>query len=102
MAFITWSTEGRYTASKSTIGPDAYKFEIDNYVDGLNTYNHEKYQTQLFKLELTPFIQILVAGSSSTPSTVRIKNISVWTSRGLASTFTVDTAAPSDGGFGGV
>jgi hypothetical protein len=89
-----------YSASESNVGSDAFTFEIDNYTDGLTTYNHEQYQTQLFKLELEPYVQNLITTTGT--SRVKIKNISVWTSRGLASTFAVATQPPDFGGFGGV
>lgn len=90
-----------YSASESNVASDAFTFEIADYTDGLTTYNHEKYQTQLFKLELEPYVQNLLTSTGT--SRVKIKNISVWTSRGLASTFNVLTQAPAGGGdFGGV
>jgi|14_taG_2_1085336.scaffolds.fasta_scaffold00031_10 hypothetical protein len=96
--FGTTGTNTPYSASESNIGPDAFTFEIDNYTDGLSTYNHEKYQTQLFKLELQPYVQNLITTTGT--SRVKIKNISVWTSRGLASTFEALPVQPNNGGFG--
>ena len=88
-----------YTGSKASVGPDSYTFEIDNYVDGLNTYNHAQYQSQLFRLKLEPFAQVGFTGTGQ--SNVFVKNISVWTSRGLASTFTISPDIPDfGGGFG--
>ena len=96
--FGTTGTNTPYSASESNVGPDAFTFEIDNYTDGLSTYNHEQYQTQLFKLELEPYVQNLITSTGT--SRVKIKNISVWTSRGLASTFAALPVPPDDGGFG--
>lgn len=89
-----------YTGSASKIGSDAYTLQVDDYVDGLNSYNHAKYQTQLLRLKLEPFVNVAFTGTGD--ATVYIKNISVWTSRGLATTFEVATQAPDFGGFGGI
>ena len=89
-----------YTGSKSSVASDSYTFEIDNYVDGLDTYNHAKYQSQLFRLKLEPFAQVAFTGTGQ--SNVFVKNISVWTSRGLASTFNLlPEVITGGGGFGG-
>jgi hypothetical protein len=88
-----------YTGSASKVSGDAYTFEIDDYVDGLNTYNHAQYQSQLFRLKLEPFAQIGFSGTGT--ANVFVKNISVWTSRGIASTFEVLPEVPGGGGFGG-
>ena len=90
-----------YTGSKASVGPDSYTFEIDDYVDGLNTYNHAQYQPQLFRLKLEPFAQVGFTGTGQ--SNVFVKNISVWTSRGMASTFNILPDVPDfGGGFGGI
>lgn len=89
-----------YIGSASRIGSDSYSFYIDNYTEGLDTYNHAQYQTQLFRLKLEPFVNVAFTGTGT--SKVFVKNISLWTSRGLATTFEVATQAPDFGGFGGI
>ena len=92
------STPTTYTGSVSKVSGDAYTFEIDDYVDGLNTYNHAQYQPQLFRLKLEPFAQVGFTGTGT--ADVFVKNISVWTSRGMASTFDITPELPGDGGAG--
>jgi hypothetical protein len=92
------TTPTTYTGSVSKVSGDAYTFEIDDYVDGLNTYNHAQYQSQLFRLKLEPFAQVGFTGTGT--ADVFVKNISVWTSRGIASTFDITPELPGGGGGG--
>jgi hypothetical protein len=87
-----------YTGSASNVGSDSYTFYIDDYQDGLTTYNHAEYQTQIFRLKLEPFVNVAFTGTGT--SNVFVKNISLWTSRGLASTFDLATQVPAGGGGG--
>jgi hypothetical protein len=87
-----------YTASLSQIGPDSVSnegryFQIDDYVETLISYNHKQYQSNLLKLVIEPFVQtsIYTNGGAKT----YLKNISVTTGRGLASTFDKISEAPS-------
>ena len=87
-----------YTASLSQIGPDSVSnegryFQIDDYVETLISYNHKQYQSNLLKLVIEPFVQtsIYTNGGAKT----YLKNISVTTGRGLASTFDKISDAPS-------
>ena len=89
-----------YTGSVSNVGSDSYAFYIDDYQDGLTTYNHAQYQTQLFRLKLEPFANVGFTGTGT--SNVFVKNISIWTSRGLASTFDLATQPPDFGGGLGI
>jgi hypothetical protein len=87
-----------YTASLSQIGPDSVSnegryFQIDDYVETLISYNHKQYQSNLLKLVIEPFVQtsIYTNGGAKT----YLKNISVTTGRGLASTFDKISELPS-------
>jgi hypothetical protein len=86
-----------YTASVSQIGLDSSDdigkyFQIDNYIESGITYNHKQHQSNLLKLEIEPFAQtnLYVDGDVTT----YIKNISVTTGRGLASTYDVSPSQP--------
>jgi hypothetical protein len=79
-----------YSASLSQIGTDSVDnqskyFEIDDYDEGINSYNHAKHQTKILKLVLEPEATTTISGGGGIY--VYLKNVSVNTGRGLASSF---------------
>jgi hypothetical protein len=79
-----------YTASISQVGPNTVDsvgkyFQIDDYVETITSYNHKQYQSNLLKLVIEPFV--VTALYTNGGAKMYVKNISVTTGRGLASTF---------------
>jgi hypothetical protein len=87
-----------YTASLSQIGPDSVDgvgkyFQIDDYVETITSYNHKQYQSNLLKLVIEPFVVTSLYTNGG--AKMYVKNISVTTGRGLASTFEKLSGKPS-------
>ena len=90
-----------WTYSLAETGAEGIQLDIDNWVSGgITSYNWKKYQTELFRLRIYPYM-VIQGDTAATYYTHYLKNVSVVMARGLTSTFSqLPEAVLGDGGLG--